>query len=86
MVDVALPDGGTLHCYIPLSAMGTPPPTKAREVLTKGEVRPFILAGLDPPRRVAELALPELPAPPAKKQRRSPAKKSAKKSSGGHGR
>jgi hypothetical protein len=86
MVDVALPDGGTLHCYIPLSAMGIPPPTKAREVLTKGELRPFVLAGLDPPRRVAELALPELPAPPAKKQRRSPAKKSAKKSSGGHGR
>jgi hypothetical protein len=75
MVDVALPDGGRLHCYIPLSAMGTPAPTKAREVLNKGEVRPFILAGLDPPRRVAELALP---VPPAKKQRR-PAKKAAKK-------
>jgi hypothetical protein len=77
MVDVALPDGGKLHCYIPLSAMGTPPPTKAREVLTKGEVRSFVLAGLDPPRRVAELSLP---APKAKK-RRSPAKKAAKKSS-----
>jgi Zc3h12a-like Ribonuclease NYN domain len=76
MVDVALPDGGRLHCYIPLSAMGTPAPTKAREVLNKGEVRSFVLAGLDPPRRVAELALP---APPAKKQRR-PAKKAAKKS------
>jgi hypothetical protein len=76
MVDVALPDGGRLHCYIPLSAMGTPPPTKAREMLTKGDVRPFVLAGLDPPRRVAELALP---APPAKR-RRSPAKKAAKKS------
>ena len=74
MVDVALPDGGSLHCYIPLTAMGNPPPTKAREVLTKGEVRPFVLAGLDPPRRVAELSLP---APPAKK-RRSPAKKAAK--------
>ncbi len=74
MVDVALPEGGLLHCYIPLSAMGTPPPTKAREVLTKGVVRPFVLAGLDPPRRVAELALP---VPPAKK-RRAPAKKAAK--------
>ena len=41
-----------------LTAMGTPPPTKARQVLKKGEVRPFVLAGLDPPRRVAELALP----------------------------
>jgi Zc3h12a-like Ribonuclease NYN domain len=58
MVDVPLPGGGALHCYIPLTAMGTPPPTKARQVLKKGEVRPFVLAGLDPPRRVAELALP----------------------------
>ncbi len=57
MVDVSLPGGGVLHCYIPLTAMGTPPPTKARQVLKKGEVRPFVLAGLDPPRRVAELAL-----------------------------
>jgi ribosomal protein S1 len=73
MVDVALPDGGNLHCYIPLSAMGDPPPTKARQVLTKGEVRPFVLSSLDPPRRVAELSLP---APPLKK-RRSATKKAA---------
>lgn len=66
MVDVALPDGGSLHCYIPLSAMGDPPPTKARQVLTKGTVRPFVLSSLDPPRRVAELSLPE---PPVKKRR-----------------
>jgi hypothetical protein len=58
MVDVPLPGGGEMHCYIPLTAMGTPPPTKARQVLQKGEVRPFMLAGLDPPRRVAELAIP----------------------------
>jgi hypothetical protein len=58
MVDVPMPEGGVLHCYIPLTAMGTPPPTKARQVLKKGEVRPFVLAGLDPPRRVAELTLP----------------------------
>ncbi|HXB36069.1 MAG TPA: hypothetical protein VNU75_00065, partial [Acidimicrobiales bacterium] len=85
MVDVSLPGGGVLHCYIPLSAMGTPPPTKARKVLKKGEVRPFLLAGLDPPRRVAELALPfqerpkkkraGAPAPAAP----APAKKSGKK-------
>ena len=62
MVDVPLPGGGALHCYIPLTAMGTPPPTKARQVLKKGEVRPFVLAGLDPPRRVAELALPPVAA------------------------
>jgi hypothetical protein len=76
MVDVPLPEGGLLHCYIPLSAMGSPPPTKAREVLKKGEVRPFLLAALDPPRRVAELSLP---VPPTKK-RRAPAKKAAKAS------
>jgi hypothetical protein len=62
MVDVPLPGGGALHCYIPLTAMGTPTPTKARQVLRKGEVRPFVLAGLDPPRRVAELAIPPAPA------------------------
>ncbi len=59
MVDVAIPGGGVLDCYIPLASMGTPPPTKARQVLAKGEVRSFVLAGLDPPRRVAELSLPE---------------------------
>lgn len=85
MVDVALPGGGVLHCYIPLTAMGTPPPTKARKVLKKGEVRPFVLAGLDPPRRVAELALPIQVRP--KKQRDdgtaraapTPAKRAGKK-------
>ena len=74
MVDVPLPGGGELHCYIPLTAMGTPPPTKARQVLKKGEVRSFVLAGLDPPRRVAELAIPPaLPAGP----KRTAAKKVA---------
>jgi hypothetical protein len=85
MVDVSLPGGGVLHCYIPLTAMGTPPPTKARKVLKKGQVRPFVLAGLDPPRRVAELALPTEGRP--KKQRHvataaaeaTPAKKAGKK-------
>jgi hypothetical protein len=43
-------------------------------MLTKGEVRPFVLAGLDPPRRVAELSLPVAPA----KKARRPAKKAVK--------
>ncbi len=60
MVDVELPGGGVLHSYIPLSAMGDPPPTKARQVLRRGERRRFVLVALDPPRRVAELALPEV--------------------------
>ena len=58
MVEVELPGGGGIHCYIPLSGLGDPPPTKAREVLTRGERRHFVLTGLDPLRRVAELALP----------------------------
>ena len=86
MVDVPLPGGGALHCYIPLTAMGTPPPTKARQVLQKGEVRPFVLAGLDPPRRVAELAIAsgvsEVPEPVQVKKagsavRRAPTTKAA---------
>jgi hypothetical protein len=44
--------------------------------LKKGEMRPFVLAGLDPPRRVAELALPRAPA----KKRRAPVKRAAKTS------
>jgi hypothetical protein len=78
MVDVSMPGGGVLHCYIPLTAMSTPPPTKARQILKKGEVRPFVLAGLDPPRRVAELALPQA-APRKKPAARERAKKKAAK-------
>jgi hypothetical protein len=90
MVDVSMPAGGVLHCYIPLAAMGTPPPTKARQVLKKGEVRPFVLAGLDPSRRVAELTLPATRQPQQPKKKRGgsgqpaatapsgPAKKAAK--------
>ncbi|MGP8058527.1 MAG: hypothetical protein ACLP9C_02675, partial [Acidimicrobiales bacterium] len=60
MIEVGLPAGGVLHCYIPLAGLGRPAPTKAREVLTRGERREFELVSLDPPRRVAELALPGL--------------------------
>ncbi len=82
MVDVSMPGGGVLHCYIPLTAMGTPPPNKARQVLKKGELRPFVLAGLDPPRRVAELALSSTAVrskPAEKKKAAAPAKKAPAK-------
>lgn len=49
---------GDARCYIPLSAMGDPPPRSAREVLNKGEVRPFVVQALDAARRGIELALP----------------------------
>lgn len=60
MVEVHMPDDLSLFCYIPLAGLGRPPPRKAREVLKRGEHREFVLVGLDPPRRVAELALPGL--------------------------
>jgi hypothetical protein len=71
MVDVAVPKSDSLHCYIPLSAMGNPPPVKARQVLKKGELRQFTLTSLDASRRVAELALPL----PTARKRKAPAKR-----------
>ena len=58
MVAARLPDGGSLDCYIPLTGLAVPAPTKARQVISRGEVRTFVLVSLDPARRVAELALP----------------------------
>ena len=49
---------GDARCYVPLSAMGDPPPRSAREVLNRGETRTFVVQALDAPRRGIELALP----------------------------
>ncbi len=49
---------GEARCYLPLSAMGNPAPRAARDAVTKGEQRTFIVQALDPPRRGIELALP----------------------------
>ena len=49
---------GEAQCYIPLSAMGEPPPRAARDVLRRGETRTFVIQAFDPPRRGIELALP----------------------------
>jgi Zc3h12a-like Ribonuclease NYN domain/S1 RNA binding domain len=46
------------RCYVPLSAMGEPPPRRAREVIAKGEALKFVIQAFDPPRRGIELALP----------------------------
>lgn len=51
-------DVGTMRCHIPLAGLGDPPPSKARDVLTKGETRDFVLVSLDAARRRASLALP----------------------------
>jgi hypothetical protein len=50
---------GEARCYLPLSAMGEPPPRAARDVVTKGETRGFVVQALDPPRRGIEIAIPE---------------------------
>ncbi|MDQ1444983.1 MAG: hypothetical protein QOI20_1447 [Acidimicrobiaceae bacterium] len=50
---------GDAVCYIPLSALGDPAPRAAREVLSRGETRTFVVQALDPPRRGIELALPQ---------------------------
>jgi hypothetical protein len=41
-----------------LKAMGDPAPRSAREALTIGETRPFVVTALDTPRRGIDLALP----------------------------
>jgi hypothetical protein len=46
------------QCYIPLKAMSVPPPSKAREALTIGETRTFVVTAFDTPRRGIDLALP----------------------------
>ena len=51
---------GGARCYAPVSGLGDPPPRSAKEVLTKGETRTFVIQALDPPRRGIELALPGL--------------------------
>ncbi len=54
----AFVQAGGARCYLPLSAMGDPPPRRAREVVGKGEERVFVVQALDPQRRGIELALP----------------------------
>jgi hypothetical protein len=49
---------GDAHCYVPLRAMADPPPRSAREVLTVGESRIFVVASFDTPRRSIDLAVP----------------------------
>ncbi|HXH56871.1 histone H1-like repetitive region-containing protein [Iamia sp.] len=49
---------GDAQCYVPLRAMADPPPRSAREVLTVGESRIFVVASFDAPRRSIDLALP----------------------------
>jgi len=47
---------------VPLAGLASPPPRRAREIVERGERRHFVLVALDPARRGAELALPEVAA------------------------
>jgi hypothetical protein len=58
----AMVEVGDMHCYAPVAGLGDPAPRRAREVLQRGERHAFVLVALDPPRRGAELALPEVAA------------------------
>lgn len=46
------------RCYLGLKSMGDPSPRSAREVLTVGETRSFVVQSIDAPRRGIDLALP----------------------------
>ncbi|MHB8681984.1 MAG: NYN domain-containing protein [Acidimicrobiales bacterium] len=56
----AMVEVGDMLCYVPLSGLAEPAPKSAREVLKRGDRRAFRVVALDPPRRGAQLALPEL--------------------------
>jgi hypothetical protein len=57
MVDVALSVDSSFTCYVRTENLGTPPPTKARDVLTKGDQRRYKILSVDTARRIAELEL-----------------------------
>ena len=49
---------GAARCYVPLQAMGDPPPRSAREVMARNDRVNFVVQAFDPPRRGVELGLP----------------------------
>lgn len=57
MVDVSLASKQVFHCYVETSNLGNPAPSRARDVVSKGETYKFKVTGIDRDRRVAELAL-----------------------------
>ncbi len=57
VVTVEVRGGGRVECYAPTASLGSPPPARARDVLSRGERHAFKLVAVDPERRIAELAL-----------------------------
>jgi hypothetical protein len=48
---------GRVRCYLPLKALGDPPPRSAREVVKLGETRAFVVERFNPERRGVDLSL-----------------------------
>lgn len=57
MVSVRVGRTMQVVCYAPLAGLGSPAPTRARDVLKKGDTYPFTIVAFDATRRRAELAL-----------------------------
>jgi hypothetical protein len=57
MVTVTVGRGTKVACYVPLSGLGRPAPTRARDVLKLGERRTWRIASYDEDRRIAQLSL-----------------------------
>jgi hypothetical protein len=49
---------GELRCYAPLKLLADPTPRRAREVLTRGQVRTFVVHAIHAARRGVDVALP----------------------------
>src|SRR3954471_24715788 len=48
------------QCYLPLRLMADPPPKSAKELLSVGDTRSFVVESFDSPRRSIDLAIPGL--------------------------
>ena len=57
VISVRLKGGQSVECYAPTTGLGSPAPARARDVLTRGDVRDFTLVTVDGQRRIAELSL-----------------------------
>jgi hypothetical protein len=57
VIKVPLRGGKHVECYAPTMWLGNPAPTRARDVLARGDKRSFRLLSVDKERRIAELAL-----------------------------
>jgi hypothetical protein len=57
VIKVMLKGDHEVECYAPTTSLGNPPPTRARDVLKRGDRKTFRLDTVDGDRRIAELSL-----------------------------